>query len=643
MAEVTVSIRRASTGTYWDGSTFAATGETWLGTTGTTSWSYLFDGAAFPADGGYTVRFRSVDAVGNTATSSVSLVIDTAAPPTPVIVQAPTDPGGASAQFDFTEAESGASTQCRLDSGAWTGCTAPVSYTALTTGAHTYSVRAGDVAGNLSPSASYTWTVDTGLPSIAFGFPASGRSYNNTTFAAGCGTPAGDVCGTASDPQGGLAAVAVSLRSAGTSLYWNGATFASAGEVFLPATGTTSWSYAIAATSFPAEGNYTFRARATDTIGLTSFDSLTITFDRTAPAAPAITSGPTGVTAGGDTFSFTGEVGAGFECRLDAGTLAACTSPKTYGALSDGSHTFDVRATDAAGNTGASTSRTWTVDATAPAIGTTFPTSGGRYTNTSYNAGCGTSTTGDICGTATDATSGVATVEISVQRASTGLYLTGTTFSAASQTWGTATGTTSWSYAIAATTFPADGSYTVFVRAADTVGNAATTSTPFVIDRTKPTAVGITTTNISTQRKLEPGDTYTLTYSEAVSPGSIIAGWNGLTTQNVVVRVTNGSTADKLVVYNSGNTATLPLGSVNLKRTDFVATSGVTFGKTGTPCTLTMSGSSVTITLGTVGGSPTVAAAAANMTWTPNSLVTDLAGNTASNTAYTEVDNDSDF
>jgi predicted ribosomally synthesized peptide with SipW-like signal peptide len=75
----------------------------------------------------------------------------------------------------------------------WTNTgTAPVDYDGLTGGAHSFAVRATDRAGNLSAAATYTWTVDVGLPSINIGFPSGGRSYNDATYAAGCGTPAGD-------------------------------------------------------------------------------------------------------------------------------------------------------------------------------------------------------------------------------------------------------------------------------------------------------------------------------------------------------------------------------------------------------------------------------------------------------------------
>ena len=69
----------------------------------------------------------------------------------------------------------------------------------------------------------------------------------------------------------------------------------------------------------------------------------------------------------------------------------------------------------------------------------------------------------------------------------------------------------------------------------------------------------------------------------------------------------------------------------------------MTFGLTGTPSTLSMSGSSLTITLGTPSGTPTVAAAAANASWTPAVGAPDVAGNGAATTTYTEADLDNDF
>ncbi|MDO9496901.1 MAG: M4 family metallopeptidase, partial [Nocardioides sp.] len=94
----------------------------------------------------------------------------------------------------------------------------------------------------------------------------------------------------------------------------------------------------------------------------------------TTPPDTTITSGPADgstVPTSTATFGFSAtEAGSTFECKLDAGAYGSCTSPKAYTGLADGSHTFSVRATDAAANTDpSSATRTFTVaapDTTAP-------------------------------------------------------------------------------------------------------------------------------------------------------------------------------------------------------------------------------------------------------------------------------------
>ncbi|HVS07467.1 MAG TPA: hypothetical protein VHK65_15070 [Candidatus Dormibacteraeota bacterium] len=55
-------------------------------------------------------------------------------------------------------------------------------------------------------------------------------------------------------------------------------------------------------------------------------------------------------------------------CKLDTGSFGSCVSGVAYTQLSDGQHTFTVRAADAAGNRSQDVSYAWQVDTTAPTI-----------------------------------------------------------------------------------------------------------------------------------------------------------------------------------------------------------------------------------------------------------------------------------
>jgi hypothetical protein len=121
-----------------------------------------------------------------------------------------------------------------------------------------------------------------------------------------------------------------------------------------------------------AAGSHTFDVEAVgvagSSTGTSAAASWTWVVDTTPPSAPLITSGPSGLTASTSaSFAFTGETGALFQCALDStASPVACTSPKSYSGLAQGAHTFYVRQTDSAGNTGVFASRSWTVDTVAP-------------------------------------------------------------------------------------------------------------------------------------------------------------------------------------------------------------------------------------------------------------------------------------
>ena len=102
-----------------------------------------------------------------------------------------------------------------------------------------------------------------------------------------------------------------------------------------------------------------------------------------------IDSGPSGPTNDATpTFEFSSdEPGSSFECRVDGGPWAACTSPKTTSPRADGSHIFRARATDSAGNRDATpATRTFTVDTAPPDTEIDFgPVDGAVLTDSNQN------------------------------------------------------------------------------------------------------------------------------------------------------------------------------------------------------------------------------------------------------------------
>jgi hypothetical protein len=129
------------------------------------------------------------------------------------------------------------------------------------------------------------------------------------------------------------------------------------------------------------------------------------------------------------------------------------------------------------------------------------------------------------------------------------------------------------------------------------------------------------------------GDTIVLTFSEAMAPGSILAGWTGAST-NIVVRVTNNASNDTVNVYNATNTTQLNLGTLQSQGNYVSANS--TFGASGTPSTMIMSGVTVTITLGTMAGTVRTDNNNNIWTWSPSTAATDLSGNPCEASTATE-------
>ncbi len=117
-----------------------------------------------------------------------------------------------------------------------------------------------------------------------------------------------------------------------------------------------------------ADGTHTFQVFGENAAGQGPIASFTWTVDTAAPTT-TIDTHPVDPSPGQTAaFSFhASEAALKFECSLapqgGADSFAACTSPKTFSDLADGTYTFKVRATDLAGNPQATpTQFSWKVD-----------------------------------------------------------------------------------------------------------------------------------------------------------------------------------------------------------------------------------------------------------------------------------------
>jgi hypothetical protein len=195
----------------------------------------------------------------------------------------------------------------------------------------------------------------------------------------------------------------------------------------------------------------------------------------------------------------------------------------TVSLTTTGSYVIRYFSVDAAGNaepvqTAGTTVR---VDTTAPSPIVTFPTDGGRYNSTSWNAGCATS--GRLCGSASDPGSGVTNVKVTIRRASDNRYWSGSSWQTSSTSL-TASGTTSWSTPLSTSQLANGVTYTVTVKATDAAGNTSSgLANTFTYDTSGPTvsSSGLATTNKN--GAVNAGDTLSVTFGEALNPATVPA------------------------------------------------------------------------------------------------------------------------
>ncbi len=240
-------------------------------------------------------------------------------------------------------------TECRLTRGEttvyeWAPCAPPVSYDLSTQpdGTYTLAVRETDAAGNSSPAATASYTLDRAAPPA----PVITRRPSSPSSAR-----------TLSWSFNGEAGARLECRLADTALVageWSGC----ASPVDFALTGAP-------------DGTYRFEVRARNALGTTGEAAADDhVLDTTAPAPPVITRAPPSPSGNrAPAWTFTAERGTLLECRLQrpgaiVADWGACASPRRYELAGAplGRYGFAVRARDAAGNESAPSFSTYQLE-----------------------------------------------------------------------------------------------------------------------------------------------------------------------------------------------------------------------------------------------------------------------------------------
>ncbi len=319
-------------------------------------------------DGPHTVSVTASDAVGNTSPArTVSFTVDATAPDAPVIA---TPANGATldaAPISYSgTAEPDSHVTLTLDGaplgtvtthgdGAWSFSPGP----ALGDGGHTLTAAAQDAAGNTSPVATSSFTVDTAAPdSPVITAPAANAIVTTARpTITGTAEPGSEVTLVI----GGTAYGPLTVDGAG---HWS----------FTPTTDLPQGPITVSATAMDAAGNVSDAAQRMFSVDSVAPDTVITSHPPVASNSPTATF----------TFQGTDADVADFTCSLDD-TSVACASPYTATGLEEGPHMFTVAAIDAVGNVDPSpASYTWTVDLTPPDAPIVLqPTSGQVLTSAS--------------------------------------------------------------------------------------------------------------------------------------------------------------------------------------------------------------------------------------------------------------------
>jgi ribosomal protein S12 methylthiotransferase accessory factor YcaO len=546
---VSVAIEDTATGQWWNGTSFSATAQTFVTASGTTNWSLALAGSSLSTGDAYSVVAQATDSLGYVGTSStVSFTYCLKTSPPTVIITYPVNnttygtnwggaiTGTASAGAGATISKVKVSIQ-QVGGSCWTGsgdtytATCP-NYVAVTSGTTNWSLtvpnsdltsgdsysvtaQATDSYANVATSSTVSFTYGTALPMVTITYPVNG------TDLCACGYT-GKITGTASSNSGSgtsITAVSVAIENTTTGKWWNGTSFSASSQSFVAASGTTSWALALAGSSLSTGDSYSVVAEATDSLGNVGSSS-TVSFTYCLKASPPTVTitYPVNKTTYGT--NWTGEItgtasagagatitktsvavennttskwwnGTSFSASSQSFVTATGTTgwslPLGAGSLTSGdNYSIIAEATDSLGNPGTSPTVRFIYNSSPPTVAITYPVN-----NTTY----GTNWTGTITGTASS-NSGPGTsitgVAVAVENTTTSQWWNGTSFSASSQSFVTASGTTGWSLALAASSLTSGDAYSVIAQATDSVGNVGTSPTVTFTYNCSPPTVTIT-------------------------------------------------------------------------------------------------------------------------------------------------------
>lgn len=307
------------------------------------------------AQGQHTFYVKATNQNGTGPAASRSFSIDNIAPA--LAVTSPTEgqsfaTGNVSVSFTATDGGSGiANVTCQLDSGAVTnGCTSPVAYSGLATGAHAFKLGAIDATGN---SATLMRNFNVGSPTlnVAITSPTSGSTVNTTDIA-----PVYSI-------NGGTTPYAITCSLFDNTrdiLVQHGGYYRQDGSFFPCPSGD---GFDTMGGIQPGGDNYTLTVSVSDASAQSATSSVTYTTAVQPLDPPLITSGAPRMTTDQAQPTFTWEQtdnfaypGATFQCAISALgkttgiKFTACGGPGRYGsyatpaALAAGSYTFHVEA-----------------------------------------------------------------------------------------------------------------------------------------------------------------------------------------------------------------------------------------------------------------------------------------------------------